>query len=71
MSIVDELKQLIVARGGSVAGVRTIADAVKVLAVLKEADPSGTQTIAEGISVIRKKEIEDAEEDEETQEPGE
>lgn len=36
MSIVDELKKLIIARGGSVAGVQTIADAVRVLVQLEE-----------------------------------
>lgn len=36
MSIVDELKKLIIARGGSVAGVQTIADAVRVLTELEE-----------------------------------
>ena len=36
MSIVDELKKLIIARGGSVAGVQTIADAVRVLTDLEE-----------------------------------
>ena len=36
MSIVDELKKLIIARGGSVAGVQTIADAVRVLTALEE-----------------------------------
>lgn len=38
MSIVDELKKLIVARGGSVAGVQTIADAVRVLTAIEEAN---------------------------------
>ena len=36
MSIVDELKKLIIARGGSVAGVQTIADAVRVLTAIEE-----------------------------------
>lgn len=36
MSIVDELKKLIIARGGDTAGVMTIADAVKVLVSLEE-----------------------------------
>lgn len=36
MSIVDELKKLILARGGDVAGVQTIADAVRVLTELEE-----------------------------------
>ena len=36
MSIVDELKKLIIARGGSVAGVQTIADAVRILTELEE-----------------------------------
>lgn len=35
MSIVDELKRLIAKRGGSTAGVMTIADAVKVLTKLE------------------------------------
>ncbi len=38
MSIVDELKKLIIARGGSVAGVQTIADAVRVLTAIEEAN---------------------------------
>ena len=38
MSIVDELKKLIIARGGSVAGVMTIADAVRVLTAIQEAE---------------------------------
>lgn len=38
MSIVDELKKLIIARGGSTAGVQTIADAVKVLTELEQAE---------------------------------
>lgn len=36
MSIVDELKKLIIARGGSVEGVQTIAEAVRVLTELEE-----------------------------------
>ena len=40
MSIVDELKKLIIARGGSVAGVQTIADAVRVLTELEEQNDS-------------------------------
>ena len=40
MSIVDELKKLIIARGGSVAGVQTIADAVRVLTAIEEATNS-------------------------------
>ena len=40
MSIVDELKKLIIARGGSVAGVQTIADAVRVLTAIEEANNS-------------------------------
>ena len=38
MTIVDELKKLIIARGGSVAGVQTIADAVRVLTAIEEAN---------------------------------
>ena len=41
MSIVDELKKLIIARGGSVAGVQTIADAVRVLTAIEEENNSG------------------------------
>lgn len=41
MSIVDELKKLIIARGGSVAGVQTIAEAVAVLVALEENESSG------------------------------
>lgn len=37
MSIVDELKKLIIAKGGSTAGVQTIAQACKVLVALQEA----------------------------------
>lgn len=40
MSIVDELKKLIIARGGSVAGVQTIADAVRVLTAIEEENNS-------------------------------
>ena len=36
MSIVDELKKLIIARGGSIVGVHTIMDAVRVLVELEE-----------------------------------
>ena len=36
MSIVDELKKLIIARGGETAGVQTITDAVRVLTSLEE-----------------------------------
>jgi len=36
MSIVDELKKLILARGGDVAGIQTIADAVRVLTEMEE-----------------------------------
>lgn len=52
MSILDELKKLILARGGSVAGVRNIADAVKVLVVLANGEAGGVQTIAEGVKAI-------------------
>lgn len=38
MSIVDELKKLIKARGGETAGIMTIADAVKALVKLAEAE---------------------------------
>ena len=38
MSIVDELKKLILKRGGSIAGVETIADAVRVLVALEEGE---------------------------------
>ena len=38
MSIVDELKKLIVAKGGSTAGVQTIADAVKVLTEIEKTE---------------------------------
>lgn len=37
MSIVDELKKLILARGGSTAGVQTIAQACKILTALQVA----------------------------------
>lgn len=53
MSIVDELKALIVARNGDPSGVRNITDAVKVLAQLQEGETAGTQTIAQGIRAIR------------------
>lgn len=38
MSIVDELKKLIEAKGGSTTGIMTIADAVKVLTKMAEAE---------------------------------
>lgn len=38
MSIVDELKKLIIAKGGSTAGIQTIAQACKVLAELQVAE---------------------------------
>lgn len=53
MSILDELKKLILAREGSVAGVRNIADAVKVLASIEGAETAGAQTIADGIREIQ------------------
>lgn len=40
MTIAEELKALIVKRGGSAAGVQTIAQAVRVLTSLEEADES-------------------------------
>lgn len=46
MSIVEELKKLIIARGGSTVGVMTIADAVKVLATLE--DPAAEKPEADG-----------------------
>lgn len=58
MSIVDELKQLILARGGSVEGVHTITDAVKVIAALNDGDTANKQTIAEGIRAIWEAEAE-------------
>lgn len=36
MTIVDELKKLVIVRGGETAGIRTIADAVRVLTQLEE-----------------------------------
>lgn len=42
MSIVDELKELIKARGGSTVGIQTIAEAVKVLTELEAAEEPGT-----------------------------
>ena len=57
MSIVDELKKLITARGGSVAGVHNITDAVKVLVTLDNSgDPTGVQTIADGVKVMHQTE---------------
>ena len=56
MSILDELKKLILTRHGSVAGVRNIADAVKVLVTLADGDPSGAQTIADGIREMQENE---------------
>lgn len=56
MSILDELKKLILARHGSVAGVHSIADAVKVLGVLAEAETVGAQTIADGVRAIHRHE---------------
>lgn len=56
MSIVDELKRLILARNGSIAGVLTIADAVKVLVALEEGDATGAMTIADGIHAMWEKE---------------
>lgn len=56
MSIVDELKKLIIARNGSIAGVSTIADAVKVLVALEDGDPTGAMTIAEGVHAMWEKE---------------
>lgn len=56
MSILDELKRLILARHGSTAGVRSIADAVKVLVTLEEGDSSGAQTIAQGVKAMWVKE---------------
>lgn len=41
MTIVDELKKLIVARGGETAGVHTIADAVKVLTAIETENAEG------------------------------
>ena len=38
MTIVDELKALIVAKGGSAAGIQTIAEAVRVLVALEAAE---------------------------------
>ena len=44
MSIVDELKKLIIARSGSTAGVQTIADAVKVLTALESENTEDEDT---------------------------
>lgn len=47
MSIVDELKKLIIARGGSVAGVQTIAEAVRVLVNMESEDNTETEPESE------------------------
>ncbi len=44
MSIVDELKKLIVARGGSTANIWNIADAVKVLTQLEASNTDSGNT---------------------------
>ena len=67
MSIVDELKALIVARNGDPSGVRNITDAVKVLAQLQEGETAGAQTIAQGIRAIREAEAAAANTDEPTE----
>ena len=48
MTIVDELKKLITARGGSTAGVQTIAEAVRVLAALEAEEESGDNDDQQG-----------------------
>ena len=44
MSIVDELKKLIIARGGSVAGIQTIAEAVRVLVNMESEENTPLET---------------------------
>ena len=66
MSILDELKALITARGGDTAGVHNITDAVKALANLQEGETAGKRTIAQGIRAIRKAEAAAANTDEPT-----